>query len=308
MGGTAAGGALLFSTGVYVGRADERNKHKVLPSARTCCDAPPLQHMMTEQDREQLASRLRQVVGPSNVQESVTCRGSRLGQGVAFAVVSPGSLKEAIRCLELAVEAKCAVLPQGANTGLTGGSVPRDESCDRPTVVINMRRLDRVLPLADGKQVLCLAGAGIHTLGESLKRREPEPRQSHSVLGSIFLNPSVAAVRTSYLHLYHMRCVTSTRQWRRCVRATCAYIICAYDLSVAAMCVCVLAAACVCAVWMGILCVQQLTNAVHAYVLYTYTICVYHVLYLGCQLWIGGHTAAQGARVHRALPVVPGGR
>ena len=60
-------------------------------------------------------------------------------------------------------------LQAGANTGLTGGSVPRSDSCDRPTVVINTRRLDKVVPLANGSQVLCLAGAGIYSLAETLK-------------------------------------------------------------------------------------------------------------------------------------------
>ena len=44
--------------------------------------------------------------------------------------------------------------------------------------------------LNPGFQVLCFAGAGILDLGKEL---EAIHRESHSVLGSIFLNPSVAA-------------------------------------------------------------------------------------------------------------------
>ena len=76
----------------------------------------------------------------------------------------------------------------GAKTAVTGGSVPR--SCDRPVVVISTQRLKKILPFPDGQKVLCFAGAGIFSLQETLKERE---RDSHSVLGSIFLNPSVAA-------------------------------------------------------------------------------------------------------------------
>ena len=45
-------------------------------------------------------------------------------------VLQPSTLRQAVRCLELCSLAQVAVLPQGANTSLTGGSVPRD--CDRP--------------------------------------------------------------------------------------------------------------------------------------------------------------------------------
>eukprot|EP00438_Fugacium_kawagutii_P032269 Skav209900 [mRNA] locus=scaffold2642:418051:456034:- [translate_table: standard] len=77
----------------------------------------------------------------------------------------------------------------GAKTAITGGSVPR--TCDRPTVVISTQRLQKILPIGpDAKQVLCFAGAGIFSVQETLKSYN---RDSHSVLGSIFLNPSVAA-------------------------------------------------------------------------------------------------------------------
>ncbi|CAE7655006.1 dld [Symbiodinium pilosum] len=113
-----------------------------------------------------------------------------VGKGRAIAVVKPGTLDEALRVLKACVAADTAIIPQGAKTGLTGGSVPRGSGCDRPSVVINMRRLEKILPIGAGQQVLCFAGAGIFSLQEALK---PLKRDSHSVLGSIFLNPSVAA-------------------------------------------------------------------------------------------------------------------
>lgn len=113
-----------------------------------------------------------------------------VGRGLALAVVRPGTLNEAVQVLRACVAADTAITPQGAKTGLTGGSVPRDSGCDRPFVVINMRRLDKILPIGAGEHVLCFAGAGIFSLQEALK---PLNRDSHSVLGSIFLNPSVAA-------------------------------------------------------------------------------------------------------------------
>eukprot|EP00931_Biecheleriopsis_adriatica_P036499 TRINITY_DN21021_c0_g1_i1.p1 TRINITY_DN21021_c0_g1~~TRINITY_DN21021_c0_g1_i1.p1 ORF type:complete len:660 (+),score=124.30 TRINITY_DN21021_c0_g1_i1:159-1982(+) len=175
--------------GVLLSSEDARLRSKVLPSTglRTCCDAQPL-----SEAQRALPSKLQKLVGREHVSTSVTLKGSRLGQGTAMAVVKPGSISEAIAVLEACVAADVAVLPQGANTGLTGGSVPRDDASDRPNVVINMRRLNKILPLgADGHQVLCFGGAGIFDLQEKLKNEYN--RDSHSVLGSIFLNPSVAA-------------------------------------------------------------------------------------------------------------------
>ena len=136
---------------------------------------------------------LRQVVGAAHVLTPAESSpgalapyttGARIGHGVALAVVRPGSLQEAVDVLRVCVEAGVAVLPQGANTGLTGGSVPRDTACDRPTVVLNMRRLDGITPLDGGKRLLCLAGAGISDVAAVA---DAHGRESHTVLGSQFL-------------------------------------------------------------------------------------------------------------------------
>lgn len=126
------------------------------------------------------------------MKQNYTQKGSRLGKGTALAHVSPGTLKEAIKVLELCVAADVAVIPQGANTSLTGASVPRNAECDRPTVVLNLRRLNKILPIgAEGNQVLCFSGAGIYDL--KAKMDKEFKRDSHTILGSIFLNPSVGA-------------------------------------------------------------------------------------------------------------------
>ena len=52
---------------------------------------------------------------------SIYLKGARLGHGNALCIVQPGTLKEVVKCLQLIVDAGCVVLPQGSNTGLTGG-------------------------------------------------------------------------------------------------------------------------------------------------------------------------------------------
>jgi D-lactate dehydrogenase len=55
-----------------------------------------------------------------------------------------------------------------------------------------MKRLDAHFPIDNGDRVVCLAGCGISTLASSVRSWFPD-RESHSVLGSTFLNPTTAA-------------------------------------------------------------------------------------------------------------------
>ena len=81
-------------------------------------------------------------------QQNVYLKGARLGQGTALAVCRPGTLQEAVDSLRAIVEADAIVIPQGANTGLTGGSVPRDDT-NRTAVVLNMRRLNKIIKISN---------------------------------------------------------------------------------------------------------------------------------------------------------------
>jgi len=143
-------------------------------------------------DEVALPDVLEDIVGREYVKRDYTQKGSRLGQGTSIAHVSPGTLNEAVAVLKACVAADVVVVPQGANTSLTGASIARDDACDRPTVVVNLRRLNKIMPVGDdAHQVLCFSGAGIADLKELLA--EKYGRDSHSVLGSSFLNPSVGA-------------------------------------------------------------------------------------------------------------------
>mmetsp|Transcript_95001 Transcript_95001/g.198543 ORF Transcript_95001/g.198543 Transcript_95001/m.198543 type:complete len:669 (+) Transcript_95001:107-2113(+) len=187
LGALLATGVVGLAGGVALSNADAHSRQIRYPPAqlRACCEAP------ISEDQKQLASKLSDVVGSGNVRQHYSQKGSRLGRGTALAHVSPGTLEEAVKVLELCTAANVAVLPQGANTSLTGGAVPRNEALDRPTVVLCLRRLNKIMPIDDGKRVLCFAGAGIYDLKEKLEKEYH--RDSHSVLGSIFLNPTVAA-------------------------------------------------------------------------------------------------------------------
>merc|ERR1719460_906028 len=117
--------AAYTGTAVAAGYAargvDDDQKQRSLPSGwRACCDSRALTPA-----QEALPDKLSGIVGAANVQRSVEQKGSRLGKGEAFVVVKPGSLQQALDALQACVEADTCILPQGANTGLTGASVPR---------------------------------------------------------------------------------------------------------------------------------------------------------------------------------------
>lgn len=55
-----------------------------------------------------------------------------------------------------------------------------------------MTEIDTVFPIDNGERVVCLSGAGLASLQQFVEQNFPE-RESHSVLGSTFLNPTTAA-------------------------------------------------------------------------------------------------------------------
>lgn len=114
---------------------------------------------------EELLQSLRAAVGPSQVLTDADLRASyetdwtRRWHGDALAVVRPAGTEEVIAVLLACAAAGAAVIPQGGNTGLVGGSVPRATPAG-PQVVLSMLRmrdLEPVDPLA-GEVIV---GAGV---------------------------------------------------------------------------------------------------------------------------------------------------
>lgn len=62
-------------------------------------------------------------------------------RGNAIAVLLPGTTEEVSKIVQLCNAADVAIVPQAGNTGLTGGAIA---SNDRPTVILNISRLNRL--------------------------------------------------------------------------------------------------------------------------------------------------------------------
>eukprot|EP00560_Eucampia_antarctica_P003910 CAMPEP_0197837016 /NCGR_PEP_ID=MMETSP1437-20131217/30837_1 /TAXON_ID=49252 ORGANISM="Eucampia antarctica, Strain CCMP1452" /NCGR_SAMPLE_ID=MMETSP1437 /ASSEMBLY_ACC=CAM_ASM_001096 /LENGTH=688 /DNA_ID=CAMNT_0043443689 /DNA_START=33 /DNA_END=2099 /DNA_ORIENTATION=- len=208
IGASSACGLMGFGLGSsFVDNSSSSSEHQDhhLPSGfpSSCCSCD--EKSPEQQEKEKLlVSKLTDICGSENViskplEMKMYCKGARIGKdGKAVAVITPGSLRQVVQSLQIIVDANGVILPQGANTGLTGGSTPREgEDGDdegRICVVVNMKKhLNAFFPIDNGKRVVCLAGAGIADLAAAMKPWGFPDRESHSILGSTFLNPTVAA-------------------------------------------------------------------------------------------------------------------
>ncbi|WP_170465088.1 D-lactate dehydrogenase [Ruegeria arenilitoris] len=141
---------------------------------------------------ETLISDFRAIVGSRHVLTGARAterfrRGFRSGEGEALCVVQPGTLLEQWKVLQACVAADKIVIMQAANTGLTEGSTPSGRY-DRDVVLINTRRMDTLVPLNDGHQVVSFPGATLFALEKLL---EPMGREAHSVIGSSCIGASI---------------------------------------------------------------------------------------------------------------------
>src|SRR5690348_14342839 len=92
------------------------------------------------------------VVGEAHVLTGDATAGFR---GRTAVVVRPRDTAEVAAVLALCTDAGQAVVPQGGNTGLVGGGVPRHGE-----VVLSLTRLDRLGPV-DQEAAQVTAGAGV---------------------------------------------------------------------------------------------------------------------------------------------------
>ncbi len=114
---------------------------------------------------EQLLDAMRSAVGPGHVLTDPNLRASyetdwtRRWSGQALAVVRPGTIDEVVAVVRACAAAGVVLIPQGGNTGLVGGSVPRAVASRAQVVLstLRLRGLDPVDMLAGEVTV----GAGV---------------------------------------------------------------------------------------------------------------------------------------------------
>ena len=118
-----------------------------------------------------LTSELQAIVGAQHVLMDADLRAgyetdwSRRYHGEARLVLRPGSTDEVSRVLSACAVAGAKIVPQGGNTGLVGGSVPRGGE-----VVLSLRRMDQITDLDPvAGEVTCGAGVTLAALQQAAR-------------------------------------------------------------------------------------------------------------------------------------------
>lgn len=173
-------------------------------------------------DRITVLEQLRAAVGDRHVLTGDKAtrrfrRGYRFGDGPVLAVVRPGSLLQLWQVLQAAVQGGAAIILQAANTGLTGGSTPDGDDYGRPIVLVSTLRLTGIQLLNEGRQVLCLPGATLDRLEQTLA---PLGREPHSVIGSSCIGASVLGGICNNSGAHWCAVALPTPSWRYMHRLT----------------------------------------------------------------------------------------
>ncbi|WP_265257205.1 FAD-binding oxidoreductase [Verminephrobacter aporrectodeae] len=137
-------------------------------------------------DSATLLAQFGQVVGPSRVltqpDDVAPYQQDWRGRyrGAALAVLMPGSTQEVATLVKTCAAMHVAIVPQGGNTGLTGGAVA---SGDRPAVLLNLSRMNRIREIdAANNSLTAEAGCILANVREAADAQE---RQFPLLLGSV---------------------------------------------------------------------------------------------------------------------------
>ncbi|MET0696606.1 MAG: FAD-binding oxidoreductase, partial [Acidimicrobiia bacterium] len=127
---------------------------------------------MSSRSQEAVLTAFREVVGDAHVLTEPDMMAGYVRDwtgrwtGHTAAVIRPGSVEDVQELLRICHSARIAVVPQGGNTGLVGGSVPHHGE-----IVLSLRRLDQIGPIDVGKlSVTVGAGVTIGSVQEHARR------------------------------------------------------------------------------------------------------------------------------------------
>lgn len=125
----------------------------------------------TMQDQASFIDQARQLLGPRGLTQDAELIEPWLTDwrerftGRALALASPGSTEEVAALVKLCAQHGVPIVPQGGNSGMSGGATP-DESGD--AILLSLRRMNKIrsMDVAAG-QVTCDAGVILQTLHEA---------------------------------------------------------------------------------------------------------------------------------------------
>ncbi|MET1115375.1 MAG: FAD-binding oxidoreductase [Comamonas sp.] len=140
---------------------------------------------MTE-DTSHWAAQFAAIIGPERVlispEDTAAYQQDWRGRyrGTALAVLKPGSTQEVAALVKACAALQIAIVPQGGNTGLTGGAVAGH---DRPSVLLNLSRMNRIREIDAANNSLTVEAGCI--LAHVREAADTAQRQFPLLLGSV---------------------------------------------------------------------------------------------------------------------------
>ena len=116
---------------------------------------------------------LRSHLGPAGVLTGSDAASFLTGQrgmftGEALAVVRPASITETSLVVRTCAARGIAIVPQGGNTGMSGGAVPATPGASSPSIVLSMSRMNRIVSIdPDRWTITAEAGATIEAVQQA---------------------------------------------------------------------------------------------------------------------------------------------
>jgi FAD/FMN-containing dehydrogenase len=142
-----------------------------------------------------IVAELKREVGPQGFLEAgdmapyaVDVRG--VYRGEPLLVARPASTEEVSRLVQICARHRVAIVPQGGNTGLCGGAVPRGE---RPCIVLSLARLNRILSVdPECYTITAEAGAILQSLHDAAEKVDRSFAMNWGARGSAMVGGAIS--------------------------------------------------------------------------------------------------------------------
>jgi FAD/FMN-containing dehydrogenase len=138
---------------------------------------------------------LKRVLGPAGVREHGDMAPHLVSQfgvyrGEALLVARPGSTEEVARTVEICAEHGVAIVPQGGNSGLCGGAIPKG---DRPSIILSLGRMNRILSVdSECYTITAEAGAIIQSLHDAAEEVDRSFAMNWGARGSAMVGGAIS--------------------------------------------------------------------------------------------------------------------
>jgi len=111
-------------------------------------------------------------------------------RGKALLVARPGSTEQVAQTVRICAEHGIAIVPQGGNTGLCGGAIPKG---DRPCIIVSLARMNRILSVdPECYAITAEAGAILQSLHDAAEQVDRSFAMNWGARGSAMVGGAIS--------------------------------------------------------------------------------------------------------------------